>query len=323
MHETLLHIKQFFKTWTGRDNRWLAVPCTIAALLVLAVAVKSCQGIVYLNSNEHKINRLGYPLDEARLLVTVLNEAQADSLIARQEHDTLAVPLVKERYFIAANFDRYLAYHKRDTLGASTSDIIAVVNVGRDLDPEEYATHCDTTKGYLMLVNRLHYLDENYKPRHLVTINKNFTYEENKADSAAVEAFVAMQQDCKQQTGAQLMVNSAYRSFKQQIATYKRNDKRFVARAGKSEHQTGLALDITSLQHPMRGPFDTSVEGVWMRDNCHKYGFILRYPKKQSHILGYSYEPWHLRYVGVETATRVHDEGITYDEYYAFYIENS
>ena len=321
MVRKLEYIKRLIAQWTDRDNRWLSGPCTLAALFVLLVIVKSCQGIAYNFSNECRIYKLGYTIEEARCLVASLSEEQADSLIARQEHDTIAIPLLGTRYFIVDNFDRYLAYHKRDTLGASTSGIIAVVNVGRDLDPEEYATHCDTTKGYLMLVNRLHYLDENYKPRHLVTINKNFTYEENKADSAAVEAFVAMQEDCKQQTGAQLMVNSAYRSFQQQISTYKRNDKRFVARAGKSEHQTGLALDITSLQHPMRGPFDTSAEGIWMRENCHKYGFILRYPKKQSQVFGFAYEPWHLRYVGLETAKRVHDEDITFDEYYAYYID--
>ena len=71
----------------------------------------------------------------------------------------------------------------------------------------------------------------------------------------------------------------------------------------------------------MRWPFDTSVEGVWMREHCHDYGFILRYPKKQSQIFGFAYEPWHLRYVGKDVAKRIHDEDITFDEYYAYYIE--
>ena len=117
------------------------------------------------------------------------------------------------------------------------------------------------------------------------------------------------------------MVNSAYRSYEDQKGTFKRNDKRYVAHPGFSEHQTGLAIDATSLQHPEKWSFGKSKEGVWMRENCHKYGFILRYPEKQSHIMGYSYEPWHLRYVGKEVAKRVYDEGITYDEYYAFYFQ--
>lgn len=320
MQRIIQHIKEFVRAWSDRDNRWLAVPCSFAALLVLLVMVKSCQGIVYYNSNECQINRLGYPLDQAQVLAAVLNDEQADSLIARGEHDTIAYPIVKQRYYIKKNFEHYLAFHKQDTTGLSLSDIVAIVNVSGYPDYE--AVPCDTSKGYLILVNGHHYLSENYKPNNLVAFNKAFCYENQRADSAVVKAFIALQRMCKEQTGAQLMVNSAYRSYEQQISTYKRNGAKYAANAGCSEHQTGLAIDVTSLEHPMRWPFDKSPEGVWMRENCHKYGLILRYPEKQSHIMGYSYEPWHLRYVGVETATRIHDEGITFDEYYAYYLGN-
>ena len=321
MRQKLASISSRFALWwrqyTCSDNRWLSLPCTIAALLVLLVMVKCFQGITYNFSDECRIYKLGYPIDEARMLVSVLSDEQTDALIARKEHDTIAIPLIHARYFIIENFDRYLAYHKVDT-AAPLDDIIAKVNVGVDRD--QPIVPCDTSKGVLMLVDGRHYLDENYKPDNLVAFNKTFTYEDNKADTAVVNAFVAMQQDCKQQTGAQLMVNSAYRSYKQQIATYNRNEKQYVAQAGFSEHQTGLAIDVTSLQHPMRWPFDTSEEGVWMREHCHEYGFILRYPKIRGHIMNYTYEPWHLRYVGKDAACRIHNEGITFDEYYAYYI---
>ena len=321
MERILEQIKQLAAWWADRENRWMSLPCTFAALFVLLVMVKSCQGIVYSHSNECKIYRLGYTIDEARSLVATLSEEQADSLIARQEHDTIAIPLLGMRYFIAKNFDRYLAYHKADTTGMPLDVIVALVNVGVDRDRETSAVPCDTSKGQLMLVNGRHYLDEHYKPENLATFNKNCCYEDQKALSAVVDAFVAMQQGCKEQTNAHLMVNSAYRSYQDQIATYKRNDKRYVALPGYSEHQTGLCLDITSLQHPEKWSFGKSEEGIWMRENGYKYGFILRYPEKQSQIMGYSYEPWHMRYVGVETAKRIHDEGITFDEYYAFYLD--
>jgi D-alanyl-D-alanine carboxypeptidase len=318
---TLQGAKRIFQQWTDRDHRWITVPVTVAALLVLFVLVKSCQGIAYNFTNECRIYCLGYPIDQARALAAVLSDEQADSLIVRGEHDTIAYPLLSERYFIAKNFDRYLAYHKVDTTLTALKDIVAIVNVGRDLDRETVAVPCDTSKGQLMLVNGRHYLDENYKPDSLVQFQKTYCYEEQRALGDVVQAFMAMQQECKKQTDAQLMVNSAYRSYQQQIGTYKRNEKGYAARAGSSEHQTGLALDVTSLQHPMRWPFDTSKEGVWMREHCHEFGFILRYPQKQANVMGYNYEPWHLRYVGKETAKRVHDEDITYDEYYAYYIE--
>ena len=318
---TLQGAEQLIRQWTDRDHRWITVPVTVAALLVLFVLVKSCQGIAYNFTNECRIYRLGYPIDQARALAAVLSDEQADSLIVRGEHDTIAYPLLSERYFIAKNFDRYLAYHKVDTTLTALKDIVAIVNVGRDLDRETVAVPCDTSKGHLMLVNGRHYLDENYKPDSLVQFQKTYCYEEQRALGDVVQAFMAMQQECKKQTDAQLMVNSAYRSYQQQIGTYKRNEKGYAARAGSSEHQTGLALDVTSLQHPMRWPFDTSKEGVWMREHCHEFGFILRYPQKHANTMGYNYEPWHLRYVDKETAKRVHDEDITYDEYYAYYIE--
>lgn len=317
---TQLDIKRLFKLCCSREHSWLTVPVTTAALLVLFVFVKSCQGIVYSHSNECRIYQLGYPLEVARAIAAALSDEQADSLIARGEHDTIAYPIIGQRYFIAKNFNHYLALHKVDTK-ASLADIVAIVNVGGFPDGEKQASPCDTNKGYLMLVDGQHYLDESYKPDSLVIFKKSYCYEEQKALSAVVEAFMAMQQECKEQTDAQLMVNSAYRSYEQQITTFKNNDKRYVAQPGNSEHQTGLAIDVTSLEHPEKWAFDKSTEGVWMRENCHKFGFILRYPEKQSRILGYSYEPWHLRYVGNDVAKQIHDEDISFDEYYAYYLD--
>lgn len=314
-------IKRLIAKWADRDNRWLSMPCTLAALFVLLVMVKSCQGIAYNFTNECKIYKLGYTIDEAKTLVATLSEAQEDTLIAHQKHDTIAIPVLGMRYFIDDNFSRYLAFHKKDSTSAPLDVIVALVNVGYDRDRESSAVPCDTSKGQLMLVNGRHYLDENYKPENLATFSMDYCYENQRAQSVVVDAFMVMQQACKEQTDAQLMVNSAYRSYEDQIGTYKRNPKGYAARAGSSEHQTGYAIDVTSRQHPMRWPFDTSVEGVWMREHCHDYGFILRYPERQSHIFGFAYEPWHLRYVGKDVAKRIHDEDITFDEYYAYYIE--
>ena len=314
-------IKRLIAKWADRDNRWLSMPCTLAALFVLLVMVKSCQGIAYNFTNECKIYKLGYTIDEAKTLVATLSEAQEDTLIAHQEHDTIAIPVLGMRYFIDDNFSRYLAFHKKDSTSVPLDVIVALVNVGYDRDRESSAVPCDTSKGQLMLVNGRHYLDENYKPENLATFSMDYCYENQRAQSVVVDAFMVMQQACKEQTDAQLMVNSAYRSYQDQIGTYKRNPKGYAARAGSSEHQTGYAIDVTSRQHPMRWPFDTSVEGVWMREHCHDYGFILRYPKRQSQIFGFAYEPWHLRYVGKEVAKRIHDEDITFDEYYAYYLD--
>ena len=92
----------------------------------------------------------------------------------------------------------------------------------------------------------------------------------------------------------------------------------YSARAGYSEHQTGLATDINKV--------DTSFEKTeafkWLINNAYKYGFILRYPKDKEEITGYNYEPWHYRYVGKEAAKTITQENLTFEEYYAYYVNS-
>ena len=87
--------------------------------------------------------------------------------------------------------------------------------------------------------------------------------------------------------------------------------REWVAVAGKSEHEIGLALDINADQS-----YSTDTEIYdWLAENAYKYGFILRYPPDKEYITGIDYEPWHYRYVGTETATEIHDKNITLEEY--------
>ena len=93
-----------------------------------------------------------------------------------------------------------------------------------------------------------------------------------------------------------------------------------TARAGFSEHQTGLAIDILTYNVTLSN-FEETDAFKWLSSNAYKYGFILRYPKGKEDITGYEYESWHYRYVGVEIATQIFEEDITFDEYYAYYLE--
>ena len=310
-----------FKKCTARENRWMTGPVLAAAVLVLLVLVKSCQGIAFLGTSEFKLCKTGYPAKEAHAIATALTDKQIDTLVALAGYDTLACAIVTQPYFIGDNLERYLNCHKADTTGIQPADIVAMVNVGADNNWQNLVP-CDTTKEYLMLINRSHYIDGRYRNRKMVTFEKDYAFgEHRKADTLVVSAYYLMRQACQQQTKAHLMVNSAYRSFKEQQDTHKQNSKRLAAKAGYSEHQTGLCLDIVSQEHLMKWEFGESAEGKWVRDHCHEYGFILRYPEGKEHITGYDYEPWHLRYVGKEAAQRIHDGGITLDEYYAYYIE--
>ena len=135
---------------------------------------------------------------------------------------------------------------------------------------------------------------------------------------------------CKaaKEQGLTLIANSTYRNYEKQESTYnsyvsKKGQEyadQYAARPGYSEHQTGLTIDI--ITYNTKGEdFENTDEFKWLVDNSYKYGFILRYPKDKEYLTGYAYESWHYRYLGLEMAKKVHDENITYDEYYAYYLK--
>ena len=127
-----------------------------------------------------------------------------------------------------------------------------------------------------------------------------------------------------------LIINSSYRNFKSQEDTYNDLRKTFgskradaqAARPGHSEHETGLAIDIFTPGNTGTGNFKDSNAYTWLKEHAHEFGFIERYPEGKEYLTGYAFESWHWRYVGIPVATQIHEEQITFDEYYAYYIEN-
>ena len=119
--------------------------------------------------------------------------------------------------------------------------------------------------------------------------------------------------------GLNIYLSSGYRSYSQQDAIYNNyvswygqaQADTFSARPGHSEHQTGLAIDVNTIDDSFAG----TPEAIWLENHAHEYGFIIRYPKGKESITGYKYEPWHIRYLGVEKATDVYNSGLTLEEY--------
>lgn len=137
-------------------------------------------------------------------------------------------------------------------------------------------------------------------------------------DPTAKEALDAMIAAAREEN-ISLWVRSGFRSYATQkilYNSYARRDgsaaaDRYSARPGYSEHQTGLAFDLNSLSQS----FADTAEGKWLAAHCSEYGFIIRYPKDKESVTGYMYEPWHVRYLGTETAKAVADSGLTLEEY--------
>ena len=151
--------------------------------------------------------------------------------------------------------------------------------------------------------------------------NKNYSLPNNYNPGVNEEAYnqlTILQNDALVQEH-NLPLVSGFRSYWDQNRIYnnyvsiygQEETDTFSARPGTSEHQTGLAFDIGAIDDDM-GNWPS---GIWLKENAHKYGFIIRYPEGKQHITGYKYEPWHIRYLGVDLATRVYNSGLTLEEY--------
>lgn len=224
--------------------------------------------------------------------------------------------------------ERYINYQKENTK-YDTKTVVTYVNIGLDLKGySSYNTYTtdEAENNLSILVNKYHKLPDNYEPSDLTELsykNGNYKYLLRKE---AAEAFEKL-------TSAALLDNvifypfSAYRSFETQNILYSRYKNRdgeekadtYSARPGFSEHQLGLAVDVRS---NTLGDNLTNEHYKWMLENSYKYGFIVRYPKGKQHVTQFMEEPWHIRYIGVDLATKVHDSGLTYDEYYDLHISN-
>jgi LAS superfamily LD-carboxypeptidase LdcB len=180
----------------------------------------------------------------------------------------------------------------------------------------------------VLLVNKDHALPTDYVPSDLVEPDVAFAAsaaeERRKMDRTAAtaleELFAAGEAD-----GVHLVGVSGFRSYATQNALYYRSLRRngyayasiYSAQAGKSEHQTGLAIDLSCAQlgNQLYTRFCETPEGIWLAEHCTEYGFIIRYPKDKTDITGYAYEPWHIRYVGVTVAQYLKANDLTLDEY--------
>lgn len=280
----------------------------------------------YKETYEYKITEKGYKLNEAKDMIKILSDEKINYIL-ENEYNEMYYQIITQKYYLDKNFEKYIEYknYHEDT---SYEDVIAIVNVHANVGWYNESYKSNTKDNYLIIVNKFYYLDENYKRDDIQNVSLAYSYANNKASSIVIENFEEMRQDVEDKLGIHLMINSSFRSYSEQEEIYNEFKKvslkyadSYAARPGFSEHQTGLAIDLTSLEHPLIDDFKKSEEYQWLKENCHKYGFILRYPEGKEYITGYNTESWHFRYVGKEVATQIYNEGITFDEYYAYYIE--
>ncbi len=243
----------------------------------------------------------------------------------KQETDPIIQKLKTEKYYIESNLDRYLAYSKNNP-DLTNEKIIMDVNSNLDKTKYEDIEKTNIKDDNLMLVNKYYYLTEDYEPSDLVTLTSKYNSGVNsKMRKEAADHFMEMS-DAATLDNITIKNASGYRSYAYQVNLYDKYAQRdgkkaadtYSARPGFSEHQTGLVSDINQIDNS----FENTDAFKWLQKNAYKYGFILRFPKDKEDITGYQYEPWHYRYVGTKVAKQMHDENLTLEEYYAYYIQN-
>lgn len=214
----------------------------------------------------------------------------------------------------------------------ATSDPLLPSDISTILDNNKKVPLDTVPSSYTVLVNRDYLLPSDYIPEDLVEPAIRFSHSEQgdkrklrkKAATALEKMFRAAEKQKLLLYGV-----SGYRSYLRQESIYRRNvalhgksaTDALSAKPGTSEHQTGLTIDISaaSVGCKLTSLLSSTKEGKWLAKNAHKYGFIIRYPKGKTKITGYSFEPWHIRYVGTSLATYLYKNNLTLEEYYGEY----
>lgn len=190
---------------------------------------------------------------------------------------------------------------------------------------------------YLVLLNKTHPSGASYCPPDLTKLDSELTLygKEIELRLYAAKAAEALVKELHAQGYTDIVVTSGYRSYSYQQSlfnTYIEQEKAahptwtdaqvrdlvltYSAAPGTSEHHTGNAIDLISTNYvSLDETFAQNPAYEWLQQNAHRFGFILRYPADKTDITGYSYEPWHYRFVGADAATEIHERGLTLEEY--------
>lgn len=263
------------------------------------------------NEQSRKLEDLHYSSDEIEIILSKVSINNLNYLIDNKINKTPVVKLVKEQYYIDNYLEQYISYYN-DNQDKDIKDIIAIINT-HSLNTNTEKT--ETSKNQFTILNKYYNIDSSYpNETELVTIDSKYHLNktETKIKKIAYDAFIKMYEEAPEDS--KFKITSAYRSYSTQEALYNyeisQNQETNTAKPGHSEHQTGYTIDIDK-------------PNQWVQENAHKYGFILRYPKDKEYLTGYSYNETHYRYCGIDCATYIYENNITYEEYYEYFIKHS
>jgi D-alanyl-D-alanine carboxypeptidase len=236
------------------------------------------------------------------------------------------------------------------THGKENDTVTTSLDYEYKIDISAYADAMNTTdEGYLLLANKVFVIGEGHVPDNLTRLDTAYTLngKEISLSGNASAAATALIKEMRALGYSDIYITSAYRSYEYQMSLYntyfnqekaahpdwsdaqiKEKVLSYSAYPGTSEHQTGLCVDLFVSpamkelenyghegQYPDDVGFAETREFQWLRENAHRFGFILRYPEDKVDVTGYSYESWHYRFVGISAATEIYRSSLTLEEY--------
>ena len=314
--------------YTKRKIKKQAIIAIIIVIIVITLIITGILLFKHFTSNEYKLEQIGYNEKEITTLIKADDKILNKALTS--DYDKDLIPLTKQKYFLWKNYNTYKEYIKdlaTETNTIDYKDVVTKVNVNRNYDYYTHTKDTDMNQGNAILVNKYYKLPEQYAPEDIVEVSNWYAYGTMSIRSEVYDAFKEMFNAAKEE-GITLIINSGYRTYEYQKEVYEQykdaNGEEYAdsyaARPDFSEHQTGLALDI--ITYGTSGEeFENTDAYKWLQEHANEYGFILRYPKGKEDITGYAYESWHYLYLGKELDTKVKNSGLTYDEYYAYYLD--
>jgi len=289
--------------------------------------LKDYSKIEYQNQKDliKNINKLldkKYSVKEISLILKKGNNKEVSSF-TKLDKQRYIEEFLSVEFSKLSNFQRYVKYSMES--GESDEDCVIYVNL--DLDKDVYTDYNEVSEfSFTMLVNKHNKLSDDFVASDLVKVPAKYAKSDDmKLNETVLNQFIKMFNQAESEN-KDLVINSAYRAHSDQEELYNTylglygEDyvKKYVATPGFSEHETGLCFDIGSKNSSL---FIKSSEYEWMQQNAYKYGFILRFPEWGETLTQFKSEAWHYRYVGVEIATYLHENIMTYEEYYARFID--
>lgn len=259
-------------------------------------------------------------------LKTKLETALAPEIESKSASDKVAEskPPFSDLYYYEADKEaRYAAYQDKHP-DMPMDEVVWRVNTYLNYEFYTFDVPASLDDLYI-LVNKYYFVPEDYEPKDMIEGVDGY-----RMSQEVDEAFREMRDDIAKEIDGKIRVVSAWRSVAYQKDLFNRylaedkleNVLRYSAKAGYSEHHTGLAIDIVGSKGSLRDFINTK-EGPWVHENAHKYGFIIRYTEDIEDITGYESEPWHLRYIGAPAASFMKSKGTrSFEEYKVKYIDH-